>query len=175
MFLKFFILYSLFLDRGRHEPQKGPEIRRQLKVTLIEILHGTTKVEHFKLFNGLTKSIHFIVKPGIHGGMILHEPNAIPLPNGAFSDVKCEIVEIPHLDFQRVGNDLVKTVPISNRDAILPSCKFSIKTLESCIIREIPGNEWECTIPGEGLPHWNGSGKRGNLQIVKKLYLGNRI
>lgn len=163
----------LYLDRRPQEPQKGPEIRRQLKVTLNEVLHGTTKVEHFKLFDGSTASIPFSVPPGVHGGMILHKANAIPLSNGAFSDVKCEIVEIPHLEFQRAGNDLIKNVSISSRDAILPSCKFSITTLENDRIHhEIPGNSWECTILGQGLPHWNSPGKRGNLQIVKKLYLG---
>lgn len=121
--------------------------------------------------NGVNKKQEFVevdIPSGIHNGMsfaMRGKGNAVK--SGREGDLIVNIIELPHKDFVRNGNDLRLTLKLQYHQLVLGD-KVDINTIEGNAIR-IPISEYSkigqnLRVPYKGMKELN-TGKRGDLIV----------
>ena len=121
--------------------------------------------------NGVNKKQEFIevdVPAGIHNGMsFVMKGKGNAIKSGKEGDLIVNIIELPHKDFIRNGNDLKLNLKLQYHQLVLGD-KVDINTIEGNAIR-IPISEYSkigqnLRVPFKGLKEMN-TGKRGDLIV----------
>jgi len=156
--------------------KKGAAIEQVLKLTLQELYYGTQKnlrVTRKVLRNGRTEQIQetlpIDVKPGWKSGTkIRFTEKGDETPTTIAPDIVFTIEQKPHPQFERDGNDLIKTVDVTLREALLGT-SFSVYTLDGKAmdvkVDDIISPDYVKVLPGEGMPLSKSPGSRGDLKI----------
>jgi DnaJ family protein B protein 4 len=171
--------FQLFGGQDLFMQRKDPSVNHDLKLTLEELYHGTTKrlkitrVEFNQEKGELTKVpsvIEIKVQPGwLTGTKITFEQYGDKYPGRIPADVVFEVKEKPHPFFTREGYDLVYRKTLTLKEA-LGGCAFTCPTLGHGTI------DVDCTndlvqpgtakrVQGYGMPVPNKSGMFGDLVV----------
>lgn len=147
-----------------------------MKLTLQELYYGTQKnlrVTRKVLRNGRTEQIQetlpIDVKPGWKSGTkITFTEKGDETPTTIAPDIVFTIEQKPHPQFERDGSDLIKTVDVTLREALLGT-SFSVYTLDGKAmdvkVDDIISPDYVKVLPGEGMPLSKSPGTRGDLKI----------
>lgn len=156
------------------QPQQRQQRNRTLnlvtQITLEESFSGKEMVANIQLPNGNEQIINVKIPAGIVDGTTLRlkelGDNSIHgLPRG---DLHLTVNVIPHHEFERNGDDLIKTLNVSVFDAILGS-SVEVVTIDSKILNvSIPTGIQSGTIlniHGHGMPNMRDNRFRGRLLL----------
>ena len=164
-------------DHHHGGPQKDAPIIKKLPCKLEELYAG--KVKKLKI----TKRIfgadgHFVpqediieinIKPGWKSGTkITFAERGDEYPNKIPADIIFEIEELPHHLFKREGNDLVMTVSVGLKEALVGT-HVNVTTLSGrnlkVNVRDVITPSYEKRVKGEGMPNSKDQNIKGDLII----------
>merc|ERR1712228_565660 len=153
---------------------KGDTVRCQVAVTLEELYFGRTKTMRItrKRIDPKTRSLKS------EGKTITFENEGVEAPNMRPGDVQFVITERKHDQFVRDGQNLVKTVQITLKQALMGVC-VNVSTLDGRTLK-IPVTEktiypgFTHRVAGEGMPIKNTENRRGDLVIRFKVQFPER-
>lgn len=157
--------------RGRNFRSETPTLQHaeaELRISLEDVLNGTTKRVSFNTSEGL-ENLEIKIPKGIEAGKRLRLKGKGPQDprSGQRGDLFCKIAIDPHPRFQRQGRDLILNTEVNYTTLVLGG-KIRITTLTGNTIElKIPPhtNSNACfRIKGKGMP---ASGKKsaGNLLV----------
>jgi len=167
---------------------KGDTVQCQVGVTLEELYFGRTKTMRItrKRVDAKTgslrsesKTLRFEIKKGWKSGTtITFEGEGDEAPNMRPGDVQFVITQRKHDQFERDGHDLIKTVRITLKQALMGVC-VNVPTLDGRTLK-IPVTEktiypgFRHKVCGEGMPVKNTEGK-GDLVIKFEVQFPDRL
>ncbi|KAJ5087808.1 DnaJ domain protein Psi [Penicillium angulare] len=132
-----------FSQKPRRAPTPEPTIvEKDLPVTLEEIFSGTTKKvkTRSKAFDRSGKrtvedvTLEATIKPGLRAGSKIKYKNVGDQEEGGRQDVHLIVKEQPHPTFKRVGDDLVTTVDLTLKEALIGWEKI-VQTIDGKSVR----------------------------------------
>lgn len=156
--------------------KKADKIEQTLRVTLEELFYGTQKnfsVTRKVVRNGRQESVQetlpIDVRPGWKSGTkITFQEKGDETPTTIAADIVFTIEQKPHPQFERDGNDLIKTVKVDLNEALLGT-SFSVYTLDgkaiNVTVNEVISPSYVKVLPGEGMPISKTPGTRGDLKL----------
>jgi len=167
---------------------KGDTVRCEVSVTLEELYFGRTKTMRItrkridpktRSLKSEAKTLTFEIKKGWKSGTtITFENEGDEAPNMRPGDVQFVITERKHDQFVRDGHNLVKTVQITLKQALMGVC-VNVSTLDGRTLK-IPVTEktiypgFTHRVAGEGMPIKN-TEKRGDLMIQFEVKFPERL
>lgn len=164
-------------DHHSAGPQKDPPIIKKLPCKLEELYTG--KVKKLKITKRIFGTdgnfvpqediIEINIKPGWKSGTkITFAERGDEYPNKIPADMVFEIEEIPHHLFKREGNDLVMTVNVGLKEALVGT-HVNVTTLSGrnlkVNVREVITPTYEKRVKGEGMPNSKDPNIKGDLII----------
>jgi DnaJ family protein B protein 4 len=165
-----------FREPPQKQRKKAPKIEQTLRLSLEELFYGTQKnfsVTRKVIRNGRQESVQetlpIDVKPGWKSGTkITFQEKGDETPTTIAADIVFTLEQKPHPQFEREGNDLVKTVKVDLNEALLGT-SFSVYTLDGKAmdvkVDDIISPTFVKVLPGEGMPLSKSPGERGDLKI----------
>jgi DnaJ family protein B protein 4 len=162
---------------SRQAPKKkAAPIEQVLRLTLDEMYYGVSK--NLKLtrtvFRGnreerISETLTIDVKPGWKKGTKITFPEkGDEAPGTIAADIIFVVEEKKHPQFERDGNDLVKTVVVDLHEALLGSSVY-VTTLDGKSINvevpEIVDPKYVKVLVGEGMPLSKSPNTKGDLKI----------
>jgi curved DNA-binding protein len=165
-------------EGGFRQQPRNRTLNLQTTISLEDSLTGKELVANITLPNGRENIINVKIPPGIQDGntLRLREMGDDSVPGVPRGDVHLVVHVIPHKDFQRHGDDLVKEVSINVFDAML-GCILSVYTLDQRLLEvNIPaGTQHDTTlsVQGHGMPNVNDPRFRGRLLLNLKIFVPN--
>ncbi len=165
-----------FGEPPQKQRKKAPKIEQVLRLTLEELFYGTKK--QFKITRSVIRqgrkeqvqeTLPIDVKPGWKSGTkITFQEKGDETPSTIAADIVFTLEQKPHPQFEREGNDLVKTVKIDLNEALLGT-SFSVYTLDGKAmdvkIDDIISPDYVKVLPGEGMPVSKTPGTRGDMKL----------
>lgn len=167
---------------------KGDTVRCEVNVALEELYFGRTKTMRItrkridpktRSLRSEAKTLSFEIKKGWKSGTtITFENEGDEAPNMRPGDVQFVISERKHDQFLRDGHDLVKTVQITLKQALMGVC-VNVTTLDGRTLK-IPVTEktiypgFTHRVAGEGMPVKN-TENRGDLMIQFEVKFPERL
>ena len=147
-----------------------------MRLTLEELFYGTKK--QFKITRSVIRqgreervqeTLPIDMKPGWKSGTkITFQEKGDETPSTIAADIVFTLEQKPHPQFEREGNDLVKTVKIDLNEALLGT-SFSVYTLDGKAmdvkIDDIISPDYVKVLPGEGMPVSKTPGTRGDMKL----------
>jgi len=169
---------------------KGDTVRYEVGVTLEELYFGRNKTmritrQRVNRQNGSTfaesKTLNFEIKRGWKSGTtVTFEGEGDETMNVSPGDIQFVIMERKHAVFSRDGHDLVKTVRVSLKQALL-GVEVKVSTLDGRTLK-VPVTErtihhgFTHRVRGEGMPIKNTEGQRfGDLVIKFEVQFPERL
>lgn len=156
---------------GERKSQFKQTYRTSLQVSLLDSYNGVKQSVKIQMPTGI-EVLNIEVPKGIQHGTKLRYDNV--LPN---SILTIEFLIMPHLKYERHGNDLYTNHPISVLDLIIGS-KFNFETLsgKTLEINVKPKTQpyMQLKIHGQGMPIGN-SGQYGDQIILLKPFIPDNI
>jgi curved DNA-binding protein len=155
-------------QRAQQRQNQNKHLNIKTSITLEDAFNGKDLIADLKLPSGKTQFIEIKIPPGISHGTILRlsgmGDDSIPnLPRG---DILLTVEVLPHQEFQRHGNDLLKHLTISAIDAMLGK-KIEITTVNNKKLEVTinPGTQpgQMLAIPGYGMPNIKNNSITGKL------------
>lgn len=149
-------------------PPRGQDMTYRLAVTLEEVMNGADKSIALRK-SGSLQNVSVKVPAGIEAGKKLRlKGKGGDAPYGGQpGDLFLKVDILPHEKFQRDGDDLIMTMPVSFSEACLGT-QVEVETLEGkkFNVRVPPGSSSESRlrIKGQGLPS-GPHGVRGNIYV----------
>jgi molecular chaperone DnaJ len=131
--------------------------------------------------NGLNKKQEFVevdIPSGIHNGMsFVMKGMGNAIKSGKAGDLIVNVIELPHKDFIRTGNDLKLNLKLQYHQLVLGD-KVDINTIEGNAIR-IPISEYSkigqnLRVPFKGLKEMS-TGKRGDLIVNLDIEMPSKL
>jgi len=151
-------------------PQRNQTISLQTTVTLEEAFRGKEIVGNVRLPSGREQVVNIKIPPGVQDGTSLRlrelgDDSISGIPKG---DIHLTVTVLQHAEFERQGDDLIKTIEVSALDAIL-GLELTVNTIEGKTLNvAIP----EGTQPGavlsahgHGMPNMHDTRFRGRLLL----------
>jgi curved DNA-binding protein len=153
---------------------KGEDLQTQTTLSLEEAYHGSKWLIQL---HGQT--IKVTIKPGAADQQMLRIPGkgAGALSGGPNGDLYLTVNIAPHPEYQRMGNDLLRDLPVNLYTAVLGG-KAEIKTLKGKITVNIPkgtSNGKELRLRGLGMPIYGKKGKFGDLLVKVDVVLPEHL
>ena len=148
-------------------PNRGKDIRAELKLSFEEAALGTTKTVSMKK-QFITEDIEIKVPPGItHGKKLRLKGKGQPAPpNGQPGDLMLKAIILPHLVFKREGNRVLTDLAIPLTDALLGTTA-QVSTLYGQKNLKIPaGTQSHSKLRMKGLGIPDASGGNPGDQVV---------
>ncbi|NXO51002.1 DNJB5 protein, partial [Aramus guarauna] len=167
---------------------QDPPVIHELKVSLEEIYHGSTKrmkITRRRLnADGRTmrtedKILNIVIKRGWKEGTKITFPKeGDATPDNIPADIIFILKDKPHSHFERDGMNVVYTANISLREALC-GCTVNIPTIDGRVI-PLPCNDiikpgTVKRLCGEGLPFPKAPSQRGDLIVEFKICFPDRI
>jgi DnaJ-class molecular chaperone len=148
---------SIFADAFR--PRRGGDAAYSLRIDFLEAANGAAR--RLTLPDG--RVLDVTIPAGLRDGQILRlRGQGLSGPGGAAAGDALITVEVaPHPLFRRDGDDIVMTVPITLREAVL-GAKIDVPTLKGPVALKIPAN----SVAGARL-RLKGRGIAGGHQYVE--------
>ena len=165
-----------FGEPPQKQRKKAPKIEQVLRLTLEELFYGTKKqfkITRTVIRNGrkeqVQETLPIDVKPGWKSGTkITFQEKGDETPSTIAADIVFTLEQKPHPQFEREGNDLVKTVKIDLNEALLGT-SFKVYTLDGksmdVKIDDIISPDYVKVLPGEGMPVSKTPGTRGDMKL----------
>lgn len=150
------------------EPQPGDDLELTVDVTLEEALQGVERTLQLG-----DRYIKIFVPPGVRTGTELlfkrdGYPGFMGLPSG---DLYIIVNVMPHIQFEREGDDLITEVPVDIYTALIGG-QVSVPSMEGEILLDIPARTQADAIfclHGKGMPRLNKTDERGDLYVQVRL------
>lgn len=164
---------------GRARPRerkKADPIEQSLRLTLEEMYYGCSKnlkltrtVMRGDVEQRVSETLTIDVKPGWKKGTkITFQEKGDETPGAVAADIVFVIEEKKHPQFERDGNDLIKTVVVDLHEALLGT-KVFITTLDGKSINvdvpEIVDPKHVKVLVGEGMPLSKSPNVKGDMKI----------
>ena len=154
----------------RPQPVRNRTLNLQTQITLEEAFHGKDMIANIQLPSGRDQVLEIKIPAGVIDGTTLRlagmgDDSIGNMPRG---DIHLSVHVMPHHEFQRQGDDLVKSLSINCIDAMLgKNIQFNTldgKTLEIVIA---PGTQHGQTlaVQGHGMPSMSNSYMKGRLLL----------
>ena len=165
--------FNPFANQFR-QPTRNRNINLQTNVTLLEAFNGKDLVADVQLPSGRTQTVTVKIPAGIHDGTVLRLTGLGDDANPGLQrgDIHLTINIVPHHEFMRQGDDLIKPIHISCIDAML-GCKINVTTLEgkTLEVNVNPGIQHEQVLSanGYGMPNMNDNRFKGRLLMPVKI------
>jgi len=178
--------------RGRRNGMKfkGDTVRCEVGVTLEELYFGRSKTMRIsrkridpktQSLNSESKMLNFEIQRGWKSGTtITFEGEGDEAPNMSPGDIQFVVKQKKHNTFERDGNDLIKTVSITLKQALM-GVNVNVTTLDERTLK-IPVTErtihpgFVHRVPGEGMPIKHTDGKAfGDLLIKFQVQFPERL
>jgi DnaJ family protein B protein 4 len=162
---------------GRSKTPESTVSERRVSLTLEELFNGTEKKFRVKRktfdkdgrISREDKELKIPVKPGMKAGSKFKFKGVGDEIDGSKQDLHFIIEEKPHESFTRDGDDLITTLSIPLKDALLGWSR-QIKTIEGKQVKVSHAGPtsptWQESYPGQGMVLSKTPNERGNL-IVK--------
>lgn len=153
-----------FGERGRRGFNvRGSDARYSLTVSFLEAVNGTTR--RITLPDGRTLDV--TIPAGLRDGHILRlKGQGMPgTGDGPPGDALVEVTVAPHPRFRREGNDIILTLPVTIREAVL-GASLEVPTIKGPVRVTIPPNSGTGTrlrLRGRGI---GGGHQYVELQVV---------
>lgn len=161
---------------GRTRNVRNRTLNLQTTISLEEAFEGKEIVANIQLPSGKDHIINVKIPPGIQDNMTLRlkgigDDTFTNVPPG---DVHLTVNVLPHKEFQRTGDDLLKEIQISAFDAMLGTTVV-VTTIEkkTLSISIAPGTQPGTTlrVHGHGMPNVKDSRFRGQLLLPIKVLI----
>ena len=166
--------------RARARSPEASIVQRDLPVTLEELFKGTKKKMKInrKKFDNKgqrikeDKILEMDIKPGLKAGSKIKFAGVGDETEGTTQDLHFIVMEKPHPDFKREGDDLRTTIELTLKEA-LTGWERRIKTIDG---KQLPVRGAGPTPPGtvqkfpsQGMPISKKPGQRGDLLVEVKV------
>lgn len=156
---------------GRNpQPVRNRTLNLQTQITLEEAFHGKDMIANITLPSGRDQVLEIKIPAGVNDGTVLRlsgmgDDTIGNMPRG---DIHLSIHVIPHHEFERRGDDLVKNLSVNCIDAMLGK-KVQFNTIDSrnLEVNIAPGTQHGQTlaVQGHGMPHMANSYMKGRLLL----------
>lgn len=155
---------------GRTRSAKGQDYEADMEISLQEAYSGTSR-----LLNLNNQQLRITTKPGVEDGQVLRitGKGAPALGGGTNGDLYIKIAVSSDPDFERKGNDLYTSLPISLYTALLGG-DAQVNTLSGQLKLRIPeGTQIGKTfrLRGKGMPHYGKPDQYGDLYVKIEVRL----
>lgn len=155
-------------------PQRNRTLNLNTDITLEEAFRGKDLIASVTLPSGREQTLEVKIPPGVHDGTTLRlggmGDDSFPgMPRG---DIHLTVRVLPHHEFQRQGDDLIKTVEIDAIDAILGTA-CDVKTIDDRTLQVTinPGTQHGQTLSANGY----GMPKMSDNKFVGRMLLNISI
>lgn len=155
-------------------PQRNRTLNLNTDITLEEAYRGKELIANVTLPSGREQTLEVKIPPGIQDGTTLRlsgmGDDSFPgMPRG---DIHLTVRVMPHREFQRQGDDLVKTIDIDAVDAILGTV-CDVKTIDGRTLQVTinPGTQHGQTLAAQGY----GMPKMGDPRFVGRMLMNISI
>jgi DnaJ-class molecular chaperone len=157
--------------RGRRGTfrMRGPDLRYRLEVDFLDAVNGATR----QVVLGDGSTLDIAIPPGTQDGQVLRlrGKGAPGQGGGEPGDALVEIVVRPHRFFQRDGDNILLTLPISLSEAVL-GARVEVPTPTGRVIAKIPENSSSgkvLRLRNKGVPRRDGT--RGDELVTLEIAL----
>lgn len=161
---------------GQRPPTRNRTINVTTQITLLEAFTGKDLVANIQLPSGLDQTINVKIPAGINDGTTLRlaglGENEYPhLPRG---DLHLTVHIVPHPEFTRQGDDLVKPIKISCIEAML-GCRMDVLTIDgkTLEVKIEPGIQHDQVLSavGYGMPNMANPLLKGRLLMPVQIVI----
>lgn len=152
----------------------------QTVITLEDSFRGKELIANIVLPNGKEQIINVKIPPGINHNTMLrvHGVGDTSVAGAPPGDICLTVNVEPHREFQRNGDDLIKTVTINALDAILGT-NATVTTLDERMLNVhiAPGTQHGSTLglQGHGMPNVNDPRFRGRILLVVNIEIPTNL
>jgi curved DNA-binding protein len=160
--------------RGRQQQMRNRSLNLTTQITLEEAYHGKNLIADVQLPSGRSQTINIKIPPGISAGQVLRlaDLGDDSVPNIPRGDIHLTIDVLPHPEFVRQGDDLIKPIKVMCIDAIT-GCKLNVNTIDGRQLEVVihPGIQHDQTLSaqGYGMPNVNNPLLKGRLLMPIKI------
>ena len=165
--------FESFFGGGRRQRSGGfgsadfdfppSDLTGEIAITLEEAYHGTERVVDLG-----GEKIRIKIKPGAYDGLILRaKGKGQKSASGKAGDLHLNVKVLPHLQYERKGDDLHMEAPLDLFTALLGG-KQEVATLSGKIninLKEGTQNAKVVRLKGKGMPVYGKSGDYGDLYV----------
>jgi curved DNA-binding protein len=151
-------------------PRQGRDIEQEVEITLEEAFHGATRLLQIG-----KRRVEAKIPPGVdNGSRVRLAGQGEPGRNGGQpGDLYLVVRVLPHLTFERQGDDLYTNVPVDIYTAALGG-EVRVPTLDGVVMLKIPprtqsGRNFR--VRGKGMPRVTNRNSRGDLYARVELVL----
>jgi DnaJ-class molecular chaperone len=154
----------------RQQPMRNRNLNLQTQITLEEAYHGKDLIANITLPSGRDQVLEIKIPAGVADGTTLRLAGMgdDSVPNAPRGDIHLSVHVMPHAEFQRQGDDLVKNLQVSCIDAILgKNIPFTTIDGRSLEVNIAPGTQHGQTlaVQGHGMPNVSNSYMKGRLLL----------
>lgn len=163
-----------------HTPRRNRTLNLQTSISLEDAFNGKDLVANIQLPNGKDQVINVKIPAGINDGttLRLRELGDDSIPGIARGDVHLTVNVLPHDEYQRTGDDLIKEVCINAFDAMLGTT-VTINTLDKKTFNVTinPGVQHGTilAIQGHGMPHMQDPRFKGRILLKINVLIPDNL
>ena len=159
---------DMFGRRG--PPMRNRNLNLQTQITLEEAFHGKDMIANITLPSGRDQVLEIKIPAGVSDGTTLRlagmgDDSVGNVPRG---DIHLSVHVMPHHEFQRQGDDLIKNLSVSCIDAMLGR-RIQFNTIDgrTLEVNVAPGTQHGQTlaVQGHGMPNMANSYMKGRLLL----------
>lgn len=154
----------------RAQPMRNRNLNLQTQITLEEAFHGKDMIANITLPSGRDQVLEIKIPAGVSDGTTLRlagmgDDTIGNMPRG---DIHLSVHVMPHPEYQRQGDDLLKNLSISCIDAMLGKrVQFNTLDNRTLEVNIAPGTQHGQTlaVQGHGMPNMANSYMKGRLLL----------
>ena len=154
----------------RQQPMRNRNLNLQTQITLEEAFHGKDMIANITLPSGRDQVLEIKIPAGVSDGTTLRLAGMgdDSISNAPRGDIHLSVHVMPHHEYQRQGDDLLKNLSISCIDAMLGK-RVQFNTIDSRTLEVniAPGTQHGQTlaVQGHGMPNMANSYMKGRLLL----------
>ena len=154
----------------RAQPVRNRNLNLQTQITLEEAFHGKDMIANITLPSGRDQVLEIKIPAGVSDGTTLRlagmgDDTVGNMPRG---DIHLSVHVMPHPEFQRQGDDLIKSLSVDCIDAMLGK-RIQFNTIDgrTLEVNIAPGTQHGQTlaVQGHGMPNISNSYMKGRLLL----------
>jgi DnaJ-class molecular chaperone len=161
---------DVFGRRPQPQPVRNRTLNLQTQISLEDAFHGKDMIATIQLPSGRDQILEIKIPAGVADGTTLRlagmgDDSIGNMPRG---DIHLSVHVMPHHEYQRQGDDLVKSLKINCIDAMLgKTVQFTTIDNRTLEINIVPGTQHGQTlaVQGYGMPNMSNSYMKGRLLL----------